>query len=886
MDSMRWSQVEELFHESLGLSEADRLAFLQSSCSGDAELIDSVVSMLDDDSRGGSLLDLGLPEIAYQTVGSSTDVISSQEFGPYKLKAILGEGGMGVVWLAERTDAGNLVAIKFLPHAELSPARRERFAREIKTLAKLKHPYIARLYDAGALADGTPWFVMEYVKGARLSDYCSRPGRAIGEQLRLFRSVCEAVQYAHGQEVIHRDLKPSNILVAEDGTPRLLDFGIARELHQLDEAAEQTRAGLRFWSRHYAATEWTRDGVVGLFTDVYSLGVILYEMVTGQLPVEQSTGRPANGEDGGNDLHPARPSLAAARIAHGGQSNERGLKLSKGEWRDLDVLCLKAMHRDPSQRYPSVEALTRDIDHFLKNEPLEARPDTLRYRASKFVQRHRHAVAAVSVTAILIIGMALLFTLRLAKARNAALAEAARREQIQRFMLNLFQGGDREAGPAQDLRVVTLIDRGVQGAQALSKDPEAQADLYQTLGTMDQKLGKLDRADTLLHESIQIRSALADPDRSAAMDNLIALGQLQSEQGKYKEAEQSVRRALASIQTHDPRNKPLLAEAESALGSVLAADGHQAESVDVLNRAIATIESEGKSPSPELSEALGALADAQLFLGHYDQSVSLNQRALDVDRQIYGNEHPHVADDLGNLAQIQELRGYYAEAERNEQTALQITESWYGADHPESARKMTTLANTLNLEGKYREAEALLNRALAVQEKAFGDRSEEFAYALNALGLVAIYEKRFDNAESDYDRVIAIYRSIYGDADYRVAVGMDNLSSVFAAEKRYLKAEQLLFDVVDRCTKALGPANMNTGIAQVRLGRTLLHENKYKEAEEHSRAGYEILSKQTSAHTSYVQGALHDLIADCAALHQPREAQEFQEKLDATKRAK
>ncbi len=243
--------------------------------------------MLKADSGSASLLDRGLPAVAYEMLESPRDAAGFPEFGPYRLLRILGEGGMGVVWLAERADAGNLVAIKFLPHAGLSPARRERFAREIKTLGKLKHPFIARFYDAGTL-DGTPWFAMEYVEGVPLTQYLREKAFSFEERLRLFRSVCDAVQYAHGQEIIHRDLKPSNILVEADGTPRLLDFGIAKELHNLDEASDQiddrTRPALRFMSREYAAPEWALDGTVGFQTDVYSLGVILYEMLAGRLP--------------------------------------------------------------------------------------------------------------------------------------------------------------------------------------------------------------------------------------------------------------------------------------------------------------------------------------------------------------------------------------------------------------------------------------------------------------------------------------------------------------------------------------------------------------------------------------------------------------------------
>jgi eukaryotic-like serine/threonine-protein kinase len=865
MDSARWERIQSIFYEVVTRPESDRLSTLESVCGADRLLMADVLAMLEADSNTESLLDRGLPGMAYQMVGAPFDPILSREFGPYRLKEILGEGGMGVVWLAERMDAGNLVAIKFLPHAELSPARRERFEREIRTLAKLKHPFIARLYDAGTLADGTPWFVMEYVEGAGFAEYCRQRARSVEERLRLFHSVCEAVQYAHGQEILHRDLKPSNIIVEPDGTPRLLDFGIAREMQDADESSQQTRPGLRFLSRDYAAPEWARDGIVGTCTDVYSLGVILYEMLTGRLPFERSNHLPG---DAGKDISrndPEKPSAAAARL---------GYRISRAARNELDVLCLKAMHQDATKRYRSVEALIRDIDHYLNSEPLEARPDTRRYRISKFVKRNRGAVIAASVAFALVASMMVFFTLRLARERNTALAAAARAERIQQFMLNLFKGDDKEAGPAGDLRVVTLIDRGVPEAQSLSREPKAQAELYQTLGTMFQKLGKLDRADALLQSSLKERELLPEPDYAAVADSLIAIGLLRSDQGQSKEAGRTMREALTIIDAHESHNKALLARANSAFGKVLVESGKYEESVEILNRAVSFQSAEGLA-SPELAKTLSTLADAHVYLGHYSVSDSLNQRALAIDRQIYGDGRPQVSDDLGNLAQIQEMWGHYAEAERYERQALGIAEAWYGKDHPDTARKMTTLAQTLIYEGQYREADDLLTEAVATQRRVYGEMNPHVAYVLNVLGSVANQRKDFKAAEADDQRVADIYRSAYGDSDYRVAVAMGNLASVYFAEKRYVLAESIFRDVVQRFTRSLSATNINTGMAEIKLGRTLLIEGRYREAEEQSRTGYEVLMKQTSPSTSYVKGARQDLATIYEALKQPEEAQKF-----------
>ena len=673
MDSARWEQIQILFHRAAGLPESEWQAFLETSGGEDGELIAEVLAMLKADSLETSLLDRGLPGVAYQMVGASSEPFSFRQVGPYRLKRILGEGGMGVVWLAEREDTGNLVAIKFLPHAGLSPARRQRFAREIKTLAKLKHPFIARLYDAGALDDGTPWFVMEFVEGVPFTVYCRERELPVEERLRLFRMVCEAVQYAHGQEIIHRDLKPSNILVEPDGTPRLLDFGIARQLQSLDDPADQTRPGLRFMSLDYAAPEWVRDGTVGLSTDVYSLGVILYEMLAGQLPAADQPGKPSDAE-------------AASRIPASG----------KAAWSDLDVLCLKAMHKDAEQRYQSVEALIRDVDHYLKGEPLEARPDSLRYRAGKFVRRNRRSVLAASLVFLLVAGLVIFFTLRLAKERDAALMEAARTQRVEKFMTDLLEGGDEEVGPPDSLRVVTLLDRGMKEAQSLNGDPRVQADLYLTLADVYQAMGKFDRADSLLHSALKERQSIFGPDHQEVAESLFYLGVLRSEQDRLADAEGLIRKALAMDRRHLPPDHPAIARDMTALGLVLERRGHSDQAIPVLTEA-AGFQSTDGAPRTDLLASLTDLANAHYYLGHYTISESLNQRILAMDKQLHGDRHPDVATDFMNLGNIEDKRGRYPEAERYYRQALDINESWYGKDHPDSADMMSYIAKPSSL---------------------------------------------------------------------------------------------------------------------------------------------------------------------------------------------
>jgi serine/threonine-protein kinase len=569
---------------------------------------------------------------------------------------------------------------------------------------------------------------------------------------------------------------------------------------------------------------------------------------------------------------PEKPSAVVRREASAGPET----RLSRAEWSDLDKLCLTAMHPDMRQRYPSVESLLREIDHYLHNEPLDAQPGLLRYRAGKFVRRHRRGLAASAAALALVTAMIAGFTWRLTRERNLARAEAARVRRVQDFMTGLLQGGDQEAGPTVDLRVSAMVDRGIEQAGALANEPRIQADLYQTLGTMAQKLGRLDQADALLQKALDEHQALATPDPATTAGNRFALGLLRADRGKAKEGEQMVRRALAEIEALKPTNPQLLGEAQLALGAAMIAAGEQKDAVPILLQAAATLQSlSGGAAAPALGRAYATLGDAEVYLGKYGEAEAADRQALAVDRATYGERHPHIAEDLSNIAQIDELRGRYAEAEPLERESLAIMQGWYGPEHPETARKMTTLSATLLYENRDAEADGLLARALAIQERVYGSESVHVAYVVNAMGMLNLHEKRYDEAERDYRRVESIYKQAYGDADYRVAVALGNLASVYLAAKRYPESERLLRDVVDRFTRALGATNIQTGMSQVRLGRTLLHENKYAEAATYSRAGYDTLSKQTSSTTSYVTGSRHDLAIEYTALGQPEQARQF-----------
>ncbi len=877
MDSSRWQRIQSLFHAAADLPSGEQRDFLKAACGEDEGLVADVLGLLQEDARDTSLLDRDLAQVAHQILEADAPAsFPFEELGPYRVRGVLGEGGMGVVYLAERQDLGRLVALKLLRDAWLSPARRERFAAEQRTLAQLNHPSIARLYDADSLSDGTPFFVMEYVEGLPLTDYCAQHQCSIERRLQLFRLACEAVEYAHSHAVIHRDLKPSNIFVKPDGSIRLLDFGIAKQVESLDLPAQQTMTGLRLMTPAYASPEQIRGQRLGVQTDVYSLGVVLYELLAGQLPFDLTGLASSEAETILVEHEPAKPSTIAKRKG----ANTLGVSASPAAWTDLDVLCLTAMHKDTERRYRSVEALVRDIDHYLKGEPLEARTDSLPYRFGKFVRRNRREVTAAALAVGLVVGLAVFFTVRLARARDAALAEAARTQRIQRFTMNLFQGGDEAVGPSDDLRVITLVDRGVQEARVLDADPGVQAELYQTLGSVYQNLGKFSAADKLLNSSLEERKSLYGADSAQVAESLVELAQLRGAQAQFDEAVSMARQGLAMSKRHLPAKHPAIGKATFVLGKMLEDRGDYKQAIQVLEEAVSLQSAPGASTA-DLSATLTELANSHFYAGHYDTSDALNRRVLSMDRQLYGERHPHVADDLINLGAIQYEGGHFAEAERYDRQSLDIMQAFYGKDHPETADAMATLGRALVSQGKLDEAAGILRAALDIQERVYGKVHPRVAIALGDLGRIAVQQKKFDEAEADFRRMADIYRQVYAGKHYYIGIALSNLAGVYTERKQYSEAERLFREVLQVYGQTLAPDHQLVGIARVRFGRALVRDQRYAEAEAESRAGYEILTKQSSAPANWLQDARADLAEEYEALHQPDKANQYRAELSA-----
>lgn len=865
MDPARWQQIQDIFHKAVDLPAEQQAIFLNTACGEDDALRKSVEGMLSEDA---SLLDHDLAGVAQNLLSDESQL---KNFGPYRTLRLLGQGGMGIVYLAEREDLGNLVAIKVLRDAWLHPSRRERFDSERRVLAQLNHPCIARLYDAATFPDGTPWFVMEYVEGMSLTEYCQRYRCSIDRRLELFRTVCEAVQYAHEQAIIHRDLKPSNIFVKSDGAIRLLDFGIAKQVDGLEQQVDQTKTIHRMMTPAYASPEQVRGSRISIQTDVYSLGVILFELLTGELPFDLSNLTPEEAASIVVMHDPPKPSLIARK--HSPEDLSSG-QFRSAEWPELDVLCLTAMHKDPERRYRSVEALIRDIDHYRDGEPLDARPDSFGYRARKFVRRNRRVVTLASAVALLLVGVLVYSTIRITKARDAALAEAARTARVQAFMMNLFEGGDETAGPSDQMKVVDLVDKGVQEANALNRAPKIQAELYQTLGNINDKLGHLDQADSLLQRSLQQRKALFGQESPEVAESLVALSQLRADQARFPEAEQFARQAIEMDTKLLSASHPARARAMTQLGLVLEDRGFYDQAIPVLEQAV-QMQSAPDGVEADLSASLTELANCHYYSGHYEISDKLNHRVLELDRKLYGERHPQIANDLINLGAIQLDEGHYDQAEKYDGQALDIFQSFYGKDNAETASAMTLLGRALVTDGKYEDAASMLQQALVTEEHVYGPVHPRIASTLNELGKVAQKQGKLDLAKDDFKRMADIYRRVYNGKHYYIGIALSNLAGVYVDEKQYKQAEKLLREALQLYSETLPANHLNVGIAKIRLGRVLLQQHAYTKAQAETQAGYDIVQKQNDPPSSWIQGARKDLAEEYTELNQPQKADEF-----------
>lgn len=728
--------------------------------------------------------------------------------GPYNIIQLLGEGGMGVVYEAEETEpVRRRVALK-LVRAMLDDTRDvlARFDAERRALAVMNHPGIARVLHAGSSETGQPYFAMELVRGLPLTEFCDARRLNVRDRLQLFVGICEAVQHAHQKGVVHRDLKPSNILVTdEDGhpQPKIIDFGIAKALGpQGPEVVAKTMAGFAMGTVAYMSPEQASSASMDVDTraDIYSLGVMLYELLVGHLPIDpaevglhQFLARLVSG-----DTSPPTPSVGLATaaalsesVANRRRTDARHLKRAlRG---DLDWIVMKAMHPDRSQRYETANALAADIRRHLANEPVTARPPSTRYRVEKFVRRHRVGVITAGVASLLVVTSSVMAAVGLVRARRAeqmAAREAEAAKQVADFMVNLFRQSDPNLQRRQNMTAQALLEQGIRRVSTdLASQPLLQARLMQTMGTVQTSLGKYVEARVLLEDVLRTRERLLGPDDALLGETLTSLGELTRDRGELEVADAYLTRAQ---RIRERALGPLHADLATTLSMMAALRMRQtrlAEAESLYQRVLA-IDAVARAPDDARTlRDMRGLAAVYRAQKRNAQADSLWKVTLQRQEQSLGSEHPDVGSTLNNIGAIAYSDGKYAEADAYYGRARPILERAYGAEHPLTVSVINNQAEVLWKLKRYAEAEPLFRQALAAKERLYTPEHSSIAVSLNGLAGVLRDSKREAEAEALYKRALAIREVGNGSAD--LAETLRDYAVLLRATNRAAQAAQL-----------------------------------------------------------------------------------------------
>jgi len=735
-----WKTIQEAFWRASDLDGSARDAFFETFAREHPGLIADLRNLMAAD---GQALDLAGAVTASVTslLEDTTDPWIGRQIGAWTIRERLATGGMGAVFVAERTDRefAQRVAIKLVSAQLLARESIARFKVERQILANLSHPYIAQLHDGGATDEGVPYLVMEYVEGLPIDRHCDEHELDIDARLDLFRKVCDAVDYAHRQLTVHRDLKPSNILVDAHGNPKLLDFGIAKLLdaHAANLTAVVTRDGTRAMTPEYASPEQVRGGAVSVASDVYSLGVLLYRLLTGQSPYGLIEGTPLDYERAIVSQDPKRPSTVVADSGRAGANALRtpsARQLTKRLAGDLDNIVLKALQKEPERRYPSVRALSEDILRYLRNEPVEARGTDWLYVAKKFVVRNALAVAAAAAVVLGASALVTFYTWRLAGERDRANLAAQQANEVSSFLSDVFGSASPLVQQGKEINAVDLLEQGAERIEQLADQPRVQAELYRIMGASFTQLGDYARGESLLAKSLALREPDAEVTPLELTETLEDLGEAQRQRRDYEPAIANTRRALALRKSIHGDEHSEVARIMGRLGSALSSAGDNEEALDVLRGALAMKRRLGDEPDIVMSDILGNIATSLDTLGRYDEAAAMGREAVAMSESVNGPLHPYTLVRMSNLALV--LARQYdlmAAADLFDETIRRARQTWEPTD-PRLSFYVQQYGQTLTFLGRFDEALPLLNEAAESTRAGIGAESLEYVGRLYGIG--------------------------------------------------------------------------------------------------------------------------------------------------------
>jgi len=769
----------------------------------------------------------------------ATEASAGAVIGFYHLLEPIGQGGMGEVWLAQQKQpVRRRVALKLIKAGMDTREVVARFESERQALALMDHPAIAKVFDAGSTPQGRPYFVMEYVTGSPITDYCDKHKLDMRQRLELFMDVCDGVQHAHQKAILHRDLKPSNILVSEvDGkpAPRIIDFGVAKATAQrLTADTLYTRVGALVGTPGYMSPEQadSAGADVDTRTDVYSLGVVLYQLLVGAPPLDFRKSAPDEFLRRLRDEDAPRPSTRFRTL--GDQSataaQNRGADvptLARQLRGDLDAITLKALEKDRARRYATPSELAADIGRYLRHEPVVARPAGVAYRARKYIRRHRLGVSAAALAAMLLLAAAVAQTLELRRIRR----ERDRADRVTEFMTSMFKVSDPSHARGNDIRAREILDKASKSIEtSLNNEPELQAQMMHVMGTVYDSLGLYTESESLFRRAMEIQRRVLGARDPATLTSMDSLAGTLNKQSRYPEAEKLER------QTIDARRSKLGSEHRDTLRSmnllalILNNEGRYAEA-EALHRQMIETARRVLGPQDKLVQTgMHDLAIDLAYEGKFAESEKVWRDLLAADRSTLGPDHPEVLGEMNNLAATLQNEEKWADAEKIYQDLLPVKQKVFGPEHPSTLMVMVNLGQTLGGEKRYADAEALFRQTLDIELKRLGPEHRFTLVTMGNLADTLAKEGRYAEAEQLMRQTLDIERRKLGPDHSDTLVTNEGLGDLLKSEKRYAESEKAYRDTLAGRRRALGEGHHDTARAAYRLAEVLALENKPDEA--------------------------------------------------------
>ena len=897
MDKDLYARLRDLVPRLLPLSPAERAAVLDTECRDDPRLRREVEDLLGREDSGpglvrtsGPLLEPALGDQVF--ADDHRDRTPPESIGPYTIGRELGRGGMGVVYLAEQGEPlRRTVALKIIKRGMDTDAVVARFGTERQALALMNHPNIAQVLDAGATGDGLPYYVMEYVDGEPVTRWCDRHEATPGRRLDLFLQICSAVQHAHQRGIIHRDLKPSNVLATatkEGDRVKVIDFGIAKAVSDpLTGGTLMTQSGQILGTPEYMSPEQagTIEHPIDTRTDVYSLGALLYELLSGRAPYHFESYGFQEIRQAFRDQDPSRPSTAVteeiSRVR--GRSAERLRRELEG---DLDNIVLMAMHKDPERRYPSVDALAEDIRRYRAQMPVRARPDRWTYRSRKFIRRNALGVSLFVVTSALLTAL-LVSTLvqsqrverqrdRAVRAESQARTEATAAREVSDFLVDLFEVSDPGEAQGNTVTAREILDQGAARiSQELGEQPVAQARLMNTIGAVYQNLGLYDEAQSLIDEALRIRRETLGEDAPDVAESLLQKAWLLRDLGEAAEALPLAERALAIRRDAFGPEHVLIDEAMYHVASTNEELGDLETAIPLFREVLRLDRKLLGDDDAQVPESMNNLAVALASYGETEEAEQLYRESLRLNRRILGPNHPEVATSAANLANLLFNTGQGEEGLALAEEALDIRTRVLGPDHPHTAIAAGNLGIKYYSLKRYDDAERLLLESLRVKQEANGPRHPSTAHAWILLGLTQLGRGDPVAAEHSYSEALSIYRETLPPGHNNIARALHGLGGALMAQGRWDEAEPLLVEALAIRREALPAGHREIAESLQRLGEFDLERGRYEEAEKLLLESYQSQRDAAGAANSRTRKAARSLAEVYAARGDSVRTQEY-----------